>query len=133
MLDAPYAFLLGARERAGFVAEKFAFDDAFWQGAAVDRDQRAMPAAAEAMQGGGDDFLAGARLPLHQHIDIGVCNVAQGLFDALHGGSGTDEGHFIRLEGEGRFTQTAVFEHQMALFRGMGNGRDQPVGRIGLG
>ncbi|MNV29635.1 hypothetical protein D3C71_1208680 [compost metagenome] len=58
--------------------------------------------------------------------------MAQRLLDALHGGSGADERNFICFDGECGFTQTPVFEYQVPLFGGMGNGRDQPVGRIGF-
>ncbi len=81
---------------AGLVAEEFAFDDAFWQRAAVDGDERPVPAAAEAMQGCGDDFLAGAGFAFDEHVDVGVRDMAQGLLDALHGGRGADERHLRR-------------------------------------
>ena len=92
-----------------------------------------MSAAAEAVQGSGDDFLAGAGFTFDEHVDVGVRDMAQGLLDALHGWRGADERHLVGLDVESGFAETAVFEDQPPLFGGVADGGDQAVGGVGLG
>jgi hypothetical protein len=58
---------LGARERPALVTEQLAFHERGRDGAAVDRDERAVATAAEVVHGARDDFLAGAALAGHEH------------------------------------------------------------------
>ncbi len=55
------------------------------------------------------------------------------MFDPLHGGGGADEGYLVGFDRKGGFTQAAIFQYQMALFRGVPDRRDEPVRGIGLG
>ncbi|MCY1535923.1 hypothetical protein D9M68_713500 [compost metagenome] len=133
MFDASDTLLLRAGERARFMAEEFAFDDAFRQGSAVDRDERPVAAAAQAMQRRGHDLFARPGFAFDQDVHIRVRDMAQRLLDALHGRGCADERDFVGLHRERGLAQAAIFQHQMALFRGMRDRCDQPVGRVGLG
>ena len=67
----------GAGERPLDVAEQLAFQQALGQGAAVDADVGAVGAAAEAMDGAGDEFLAGAGLADDEHAGLSGSNQAR--------------------------------------------------------
>ena len=58
--ETAFALVERAGEGAFFVAEEFAFDEVFGDGGAVDLDEGSAGAGALAIEGAGDQFLAGA-------------------------------------------------------------------------
>ena len=64
---AAFAFVQRAGEGAAFMAEKFAFNQVFRDGGAVDLDERRAGAGAVAIKRAGDQFLAGAAFALDQN------------------------------------------------------------------
>ena len=61
----------GAGERALLVAEELAFEQAGGNGGAIQLDEGALAARAQAVDGARQQFLAGSRLALDQHGGIG--------------------------------------------------------------
>ena len=84
------AFALGhgAGEGALFMAEKFALDEVFRDGGAIELDERGAGARALAVERARDQFLAGAALAGDQHGGLGaarLCGSTARKF--LHGGA----------------------------------------------
>ena len=77
-LDAAEFLADGAGEGAFFVAEEFAFQEVFGDGGAIDADVILLAAAAQAVEGAGDEFLAGAAFAQDEDGGVG-------------GGDGLDE------------------------------------------
>ena len=80
-----------AGEGAANVPEQLAFQQALAERAAIDLDVRAGAAAAEAVDGGGDQFLAGARLAQQQHRGLAAGHAPGQAIDVLHGLAGPDD------------------------------------------
>ena len=72
----PGLLSVGAGEGAALVAEQLALDQALGQGAAMDPDERAGGAVRVAVQGGGDQLLAGAGLADDQGRGVGCGGAA---------------------------------------------------------
>ncbi len=89
--DQPGAASAGAGEGAFLVPEQFGFDQRFRDGRAVDGNHRGLGAAREVMQSAGDQFLAGARFALDQHVGIGRCDLADLAEQVLHGRAVADD------------------------------------------
>ena len=83
-LEAAGAVVDGAGERAADVAEQLAFQQALAQGAAVDADERAARGGAEAVDGLGDQLLAGAGLAQQQHRGAGAGHLPRGAVHLGH-------------------------------------------------
>ena len=89
--EAAGAVVDGAGEGAADVAEQLAFEQAFAEGAAVDADERAVAALAEAVDGVGDQLLAGAGFAEQQHRRAGAGHLPRGAEHLGHGGAGADD------------------------------------------
>ncbi len=74
----------GAGKGAGDVAKKLAFEQRLRQRAAGDFDERLVAAPAAAMDGAGDQRLAGAAFAGDEHGGFGVGHAIDHLEDALH-------------------------------------------------
>ncbi|MNF78791.1 hypothetical protein D3C84_609870 [compost metagenome] len=74
----------GAGECAFFMAEQFRLDEGLGDGSAVHRDHRRLGAPGQVVQRPGDQFLAGTRLTLNQHIGISGCDLANLAVEILH-------------------------------------------------
>src|SRR5690606_32834884 len=68
---APLALLGGAGEGALLVAEELALDESARHGGTIDLDERAIGSVAGAVNGAGDELLAGARLAVDQDGGVG--------------------------------------------------------------
>ena len=90
-LEAAGAVVDRAGERAADVAEEFAFEQAFAEGAAVDADERPVAALAELVDRVGDQLLAGARFAQQQHRRAAPRDLAREAIDLLHGRAGADD------------------------------------------
>src|SRR5204863_590351 len=86
-LEAALAALGRAREGAALVAEHLRFDEIARQRGAVDGDERlaAAPPRALAMDRGGDQLLAGARLPGDQDARLRRCDARNQCAQLFHG------------------------------------------------
>ncbi len=71
-LDAAHAPGAGVGVEARLVAEELALDQAFGQGAAIDRDERAVAPLAEAVQRARHQLLAGPGFPGDEHAEVGA-------------------------------------------------------------
>ncbi len=74
----------GAGEGAFFVAEEFALEQVFGDGAAVDGDEGVLPPLAVVMDRLGDQFLAGAAFAGHQDVDPAAGDFLDEVVDPLH-------------------------------------------------
>src|SRR5579864_3919545 len=83
--ELPLLAVLRAGEGAFFVTEKFAFEQRFRQGAAMDHDQRMKASNAGSMNRADDQLLSGATLAGDQHVGIGRSDCFDGLEDLAHG------------------------------------------------
>ncbi len=84
---AAFAFGDRAGERAFFVAEEFAFDEVFGNGGAIELDERGGGALALAIQGAGDQFLAGAAFAGDEDGGLGAGDFADELAQVFHRGA----------------------------------------------
>ncbi len=82
---------LGAGDGAAAVSEEFAFDQVFGEGAAVDRDHRAVRAEAGLVQGAGDEFFAAAGFAADQDGAFGGSDFGDQPFECLHRVAVTDQ------------------------------------------
>jgi hypothetical protein len=93
LLEAAGARLGGAGEGAGLVPEQFRLDQSLWKGGTIQRDERPGPAAGQAMEALGDQFLARPPLADHQHRAVQRGGAARAL-DRIEEGPGlADELH----------------------------------------
>ncbi|MNF85416.1 hypothetical protein D3C84_678090 [compost metagenome] len=97
LLEAPAALVGGAGEGAFFVAEQLGFHQVFGDRRHVQRDERRGGPRAVAVQGVGDQLLAGAGFAVDQHGDIGVGEPADGAKHLLHGRRLADDFRGARL------------------------------------
>ena len=74
----------GPREGPPFVAEKFAFDQIFGQGGAVESDERLVFAVRKFHDGPGEQLLARAAGPPDEHRGVGRGHLPDLLVDELH-------------------------------------------------
>ena len=91
--DAAELLADGAGKRALFMAEELAFEEVFGDGGAVDADVISLAADTEAVEGAGDQFLAGAAFAEDQDGGVG-------------GGDVLDE--IAQLQDLGRFADDLV-------------------------
>src|SRR5579872_2946645 len=84
LADAPP---LGPRERALFMPEQLAFEDAFRKGRDIERDERLALAAAVLMDGARDQLFSRPVLALNQHRAVGGRDLLQERDDAVHLGT----------------------------------------------
>ncbi len=85
LLEAADALAGGPGERAAFMAEKFAFQQRFRNGRAVDGHKGRVGPVAVLVNGAGDQLLARAGLPADEYIHRLGGNAADFLVDVLHG------------------------------------------------
>ena len=110
--DAP---LVGAGERAAFVAEQFAFEKIFGDGGAIDGDEGRFGARAVLVDRAGNQFLARSRFALNEHRD-GLGGDATDLFaHVLHRAAGPDERRAALNRSTG---QSHRFTHEPAGIHG---------------
>ena len=102
---------MGAGERAFFVAEQFAFQERFRNGAAIDGDERAVSSGASLMNGPRRHFLAGAAFAQKQHGRVGGGHFADGFKDRLHGRAGAQ--HAFEGVALQQLLHLAVFQFQL--------------------
>ena len=87
-----------AGERAALVAEQLALDQLARDRRHVDRDERTGPAFAVIVQRAGDQFLAGARLAVDHHRQVGGGEPGDGPVDLLHRRAAADQRQaFVRI------------------------------------
>src|SRR5439155_813910 len=80
-----------AGEAAPLVPEELALDQLGRYRRAVERDERALPPAAQPVQRLRDELLARATLALHQHGRVRGRNPCDHVVDGLHGRGGSDQ------------------------------------------
>ena len=89
-------FALARRRSAGegplLVTEHFAFQQGFHECAAIDRDERPFGFRACAVNGAGDEFLAGTGFAADQHRHTALRHHADSLVGLLHGAAAAREG-----------------------------------------
>ena len=85
-LDAAEFLFDGAGEGALFMAEKFAFQEVFRNGGAVDADVIVLAPLAQTVQGAGDEFLARAAFAQDQNGGVGRAEFCDQLAQLLHPG-----------------------------------------------
>ncbi len=111
----------GVGKGAPFVAEEFALQQGFGQGAAVDRNEALGGPVAALVDGPGDEFLAGAALAGNQDRGPGLGHPFHQGQDILH-----DSGLTHNVGEAVLFfqflVQQAVGEDQVAVFQGLGDG-----------
>jgi len=90
-LEAALALGEGAGERAFLVSEELALDEVFRDGGAVDADERGGGAGALAVEGAGDEFLAGAAFALDKDGGLGAGDLADQLAQILHDRAATQQ------------------------------------------
>jgi len=90
-LEAPLLAVGGASERAAFVTEQYAFDEIGRDGAAVLNDERSLRAFGRAMNGAGDELLAGAGFPANEHGQVGCSNLLENRKNLAHSHAVPDE------------------------------------------
>ena len=81
----PMLFVVRAGEGPLFMAEELALDQVFGNGGAVDRNERFTPSRALAVDGTGDQLLAGPDLPRDEHRDRGLSHVGDEVVGLGHG------------------------------------------------
>ncbi|KAF1068799.1 MAG: hypothetical protein GAK45_01258 [Pseudomonas citronellolis] len=84
LFEAPAALRGGAGEGAFLMAEQLGFHQVLGNRRHVQRDERLRSARAVAVQGMRNQFLAGTRLAIDQHRDVGVAETADGAEHLLH-------------------------------------------------
>src|ERR1019366_9449635 len=112
------AIALGQRtgESAFFVAEKFAFDEVFGNGGAIDLDERRVGARTFAVKRAGDEFLARAAFALNQNRGLRARNFADERAQTFHRGTATEQFGFAVV----RFlAQQGVDLEQLIKFLGL--------------
>ena len=82
----------GAREGPLLMAEHFAFQQGFHQRAAIHRDERSFGLRTCAVDGAGDEFLAGAGFAADQHRHAALRYHADGFVGLLHGAAAARQG-----------------------------------------
>ncbi len=85
-LEAPLALVGGAGEGALLVTEELGLQQGLGQGGTVELDEGAVPAAAQVVDGPGDDLLAGAGLAPQQDSGLarrGLVHIGEHLLHAL--------------------------------------------------
>ena len=85
--EATVAARAGAGEGPFLVTEELAVDQGLHDGAAIDDDERVSRAPTVLMQGAGDDFLAGAGLPVNHHGIVGGDDGFDLIREPLNGGA----------------------------------------------
>lgn len=98
-----------AREGAAFVAEKFTGQKLRIQGGAVYLDEQTVAAAAELMDGLGNQFLAGAGFAENQHGAVGLGHLLDRQSHCLHGRTGAGQRAQVALA----FERLAQIRHFM--------------------
>ncbi len=83
--------LIGVRKAPFPMPEKFALEQGFRHRAAVDRDKRFLIAPAQPVDGPGRKFLAGAGIPVEDHMEIRCGRLCDQLVDRLHGRTSSDD------------------------------------------
>ena len=87
----PLARLLGFGERALDVPEQGVHEQGLVQRAAVDGDERPVGAVAQAVNGFGNQFLAGARLAHDEHVGQNLGGLLDLAIEGLHGQGGAHQ------------------------------------------
>ncbi len=90
-VEAALALLLGAGERAFFVAVEFALDELRREERAADLDEGEAVAVRVAVDRRGQQVLAHARLAAQQHVGVGLGADFDHPLDAVHGGRAADD------------------------------------------
>ena len=92
------------------MAEQFAFQKRFRNGAAIDGDERAVLARAALMDGARRHFLARAAFAQDENGRIGGGHFADGVKDGAHGGAGAQ--HAFKGVAVQQLLHLAVFAFQ---------------------
>src|SRR5262249_15278841 len=92
LFEAADPLSLGAGEGAALVAEQLAFDEALWDRAAVDGQERLVGASAMLVDRAGHELLALAAIAEHKNRRIRSSNASNALVDLLHRGAKPDQG-----------------------------------------
>jgi len=66
------------------VSEEFAFNQVFWNGCAVDFDERCVGAGAFPINGAGYKFLSGATFSLNKDGCLGACHFSDERTEVCH-------------------------------------------------
>src|SRR5690606_10368365 len=82
--EVPLVLPVGAGKAAALVAEQFAFDQVRRNGAAIDRNERLVAAAAELMDGVRGQLFASAAFAYEQRRDVGGGNTRQLRVQVFH-------------------------------------------------
>ncbi len=116
------AAAVGAGERAFFVAEKFAFQQRFRDGGAIDGQEWAIRPLAELVDGSGHQFLSRPALPSNQHGDILRGDQADRFVHFLHCRRTADDHVSIDMQRRGRIERDRFVGHPHDL--------DSPLDRL---
>ncbi len=90
-IEAAFALLLGAGERAAFVAVEFAFNQLRREECAADFDVGEIAAVGVAVDRGGQQVFAHARLAVQEHVGVGLDTDLDHSPDAIHRGRSADD------------------------------------------
>ncbi len=115
LLKAADAALVGASERAAFVAEQFTLQQVLRDGGTVDRDEGRLCARAVLINGAGDQFLARARFAPNEDRDGPGGHAADFLAHVLHRAARANQGGAAL---DWRVRQSHRFTHQAARIHG---------------
>ena len=124
-----------AGEGTAQMPEQLAFQQGVGQGGAVQRNKRFFPAQAVAVQGAGDQFLAGARFTQDHDVGIAGRHLEGQVVDLAEPGAGKNRRFMAAADGE-LFAQPAVLACQALKLQHMvyqaqhlllGEGFDQVV------
>ncbi len=85
----------GAGKGTFLMAEQFGLDQCFRNGCTVNRNHRCLGAPRKVVQSAGDQFLAGARFALNQHVGIGRGYLANLAEQILHRCAVTDDADVV--------------------------------------
>src|SRR2546430_2267002 len=91
-LERALAEHIGAGEGTALVPEQLVFDQALGERAAVEGDQRALRARAEAMHLLGDELLSRSTLAYDQHRARNLGDARDRVLEPLHGAAGAHQG-----------------------------------------
>ena len=132
VLDPADALAVGTGEGSGLVPEELALEHRLGQRAAVERDEVARLPPAPVVQQPRHHLLARAGLAEHQHVDVGVGDLADRLAQPPDARGVADQRQVGRRLGRRR-AQPPVLEHQPPLLGGVGDGGGEALAVERLG
>ena len=84
LFESAFGLASGPGEGPHFMAEELAFEQVPRQGAAVDRHERLVAAAAGLVDNPGQEFLTRARFSVNEHVGVVFGHLLDGAHDVFH-------------------------------------------------